>query len=111
MVLDMDLKPVQVCRTTDGWSPVQVDSASSPGNKYTVLVSPFVPVKEFVCGCKGFEIRGYCRHQRESLSLVCWWPLGMYQEAQSQEDKRNKICPHCGGPTKWEMVDAEETQA
>lgn len=103
----MDLVPVQICRTTDGWSPVQVPSSSSDGS-YTVLVSPFVPVKEFVCTCKGYEFRGSCSHQQKALDKVCWWPLGAHREEQDDDHRRRKECPHCGSPTRWEMVDAEE---
>ena len=109
----MDLKPVQVCRTLDGWSPVQIASNSTPGFHYTVLVNPYVTVSEFVCDCKGFEFRGKCRHQRQALDQVCWWPLVVRdpQPEQTDTQRRSKECPQCGGPTKWEMVDVEEVEA
>jgi hypothetical protein len=103
----MDLVPVQRCLTTVGWSPVRVAS-SSGGPNHMVTVSPFVTVKEFVCDCKGFEYRGYCSHQKKALESVCWWPLGQWKEDQTDTQRHDKICPHCGGPTHWEMVDAEE---
>ena len=106
----MDLVPVQICNTTLGWSPVHVSSSSDDGVKYLVLVSPFVPVHEFVCECKGFEYRGKCSHQRRALDQTCWWPLGAYKEEQSDEQRRHKVCPHCGNSTRWEMVDAEEAE-
>jgi hypothetical protein len=109
-LVTMDLVPVQVCRTTEGWSPVQIESHSAPGFHYTVLVNPFVTKKEFVCDCKGFEYRGTCRHQTEALSKVCWWPIVPRnpQFEQTDQQKRDKVCPNCSGPTKWEMIDADE---
>lgn len=106
----MDLTPVQVCRTLDGWSPVQIASGSTKGLHYTVLVNPYVTVREFVCDCKGFEFRGQCKHQRQALLHVCWWPKVIRDPQPEQTDvqRRNKECPQCGGETKWEMVDAEE---
>jgi hypothetical protein len=103
----MDLVAVQVCRTTDGWSPVQIESGSTKGLHYTVLVNPHVPVQEFVCDCKGFEFRGQCKHQHEAANKSCWWPM-VLDLKQTDSQRKEKICPQCGGPTKWEMVDADE---
>jgi hypothetical protein len=66
-----------------------------------------VKVSEFVCDCKGFEYRGTCSHQGKALDMVCWWPLGAHQQEQEEWDEKYMICPNCGGPTKWEMVNAE----
>lgn len=107
----MDLVPVQVCRTTEGWSPIQVESKTNKGFHYTVLVSPYVTKSEFVCDCKGFEYRGWCRHQGEALEKVCWWPLAPRdpQPEQTPYLRKAKECPQCGGQTKWEMVEVDET--
>ena len=105
----MNIKPVQHCRTTEGWSPVIVPSESNPDVGHVVLVNPYVSKREFVCDCLGFEYRGTCSHQEKALHKVCWWPLVTRPGIdQTPEQRHNKVCPYCGGPTKWEMVDADE---
>jgi hypothetical protein len=106
----MDLVPVQICRTTEGWSPVQVPSSSTKGLNYTVLVNPYVSKREFVCDCRGFEFRGHCRHQELALVHVCWWPIVPRQPQldQTDEQRKNKVCPNCGGATMYELRDIDD---
>jgi hypothetical protein len=101
----MELVPVQMCQTAIGWSPVQVDSVSHPGQLHMVLVAPTVTKREFVCDCKGFEMRGQCRHQVEALNKVCWWPLVRGHLEQTPAQARVNECPHCFGPTITVMKD------
>lgn len=102
----MDLKPVQMCQSTFGWSPVRIESASKPGQLHLVLVNPYVTKREFVCDCIGFEMRGTCRHQVEALDKVCWWPMVHGDIEQTPAQELTRECPHCFGPTRYEMVDS-----
>lgn len=106
----MELKAIQVCYSTEGWSPVRVDSHSNPDQQHMVLVNPYVTLREFVCDCPGFLYRGECRHQEEALQQTCWWPIrpGVNTVEQTAKQQRDKRCPVCDGPTKWEMVEVED---
>lgn len=85
-----------------------MESKSEPGKLHLVLVNPYVPKAEFVCDCKGYEMRGTCRHQKEALNKVCWWPMVRGEIEQSPEQTRINECPHCYGPTRLEVVNVQE---
>lgn len=96
----MNIKPVQECRSLEGWVPIEVESSSSD-NKYLVLVNPWGDIEGNICECPGYHYTGHCRHQEEAHASICAWKEG--QDPQTDEDKRAKICPRCGGPTRWIM--------
>jgi hypothetical protein len=95
----MQFVTYQVCLTGEGWQPVKV--ASSDGKSfYIVLVNPWGVEHENVCECKGYMHRGQCRHQLEASDRICAWEEGD-NEIQTDAQQRDKICPRCGGPTKY----------
>jgi hypothetical protein len=114
----MSLKSFQSCRTNDGWVPVQVASDSKPID-YTVMVCPWDNAQESICECPGYLFHGHCRHQFIAYDSLCRWDSvtgtvrnGVFIEpdAQTEEQRKNKICPACGGRTKYELevVDDED---
>lgn len=58
---------------------------------------------ELHCTCKGFHFRGTCKHVKEVEQKRCTWH-GAYDEPQTEEQEKNKICPVCGGPTEYVRV-------
>jgi hypothetical protein len=105
--MDQSLKivPVQVCRTSEGWWPVELPSASDPQMRYVVMVCPWGNAKENICECAGYTYRGECRHQVEAMDALCGWSElhEPKRHVQTDEQRTNKVCPRCGGPTKWTM--------
>ncbi len=104
------IKPVQECRSLEGWMPVIVASASNPDKKYTVLVNPWGDPEDNVCECRGFQYRGSCRHLKEAVEEVCGWNETEGTEQQTPEQRKAMICPRCRETTKWtmEVSDADE---
>jgi hypothetical protein len=104
----MKIEPYQVCRTSEGWTPVQIASSSSSGS-YTVMVAPWGHPRENICECPGYVFTGKCRHQEEAMDRVCGWTelqVGDYQ--QTKEQRANKECPRCHGETLWRMEIVED---
>lgn len=98
----MELRPYQVCRSRDGWVPVQVPSGSQPDLTYLVLVNPWGNSRENVCECPGYTYRGTCKHQEFAGQSLCGWIEGELP-LQDNEHREKKICPRCKGPSKWEL--------
>lgn len=97
----MKLVPYQTCRSTEGWYPVRVASSSGEGH-YVVLVSPW-SAQESICECKSYLYRGRCKHQDEAARRVCGWSELEHPQQQTDDERKMKICPKCGGATRWEV--------
>lgn len=90
---------IQECEKNGGWQTVEIESSSEPGKIYEVILPPWERIEEeIVCGCPSYEFRGRCRHQREALNMVCNWSE-LDGEPQTPDEKREKVCPECGGRT------------
>ena len=99
----MEIRPVQQCRSLDGWIPIEVDSSSTPGVKYVVLVNSWGGPHDAICECKGYEFNGGCKHQLLAFERVCRWHEQDGPEQQSVKQRKDKTCPRCGGATMWVM--------
>lgn len=105
----MNFRTFQVCRSTEGWSPVSVPSNSEPGTTYLVFVNPWGNVNENICECKGYLYRFRCSHQQEASDRLCGWiegrPVGKNALVveQTPHERKKKRCPMCAGPTKYEV--------
>lgn len=102
--------PVQVCRSLDGWLPVEIDSASDPDLTYVILVNPWGTAAESICECKSYEYRGRCKHQALALMRVCGWTELLSDQKQTREERKGKICPRCEGHTTWTMEVVEDDE-
>lgn len=99
----MNFRTYAICRTWEGWQPVEVPSSSGE-DVYVVLVNPWGDTRENICHCKGYSYRGECRHQQEAVLKLCHWhSLRPNALQQTPEQQTQKICPKCGGPTKYEV--------
>lgn len=112
-----EIRPYQACRTTEGWIPIEIPSTSREAI-YTVLVCPWQSPSENICECEGYLYGGYCKHQEMAQIAVCGWtelqvkPPKMEPEfVQTKAQRKNKICPRCGGPTLWRMEVDESDDA
>lgn len=99
----MHLRTYQMCRSKEGWAPVNVPSSSEVGKSYLVFVNPWGNVRENICECQGYLWRFKCSHQQKASEMVCGWMEGESLEVQDDEQKKKRICPACGGPTKYEV--------
>lgn len=106
----MNLRPYQQCLSSEGWQPVKVPSASREGESHLVMVCPWGTPHENICDCPAYFYRASCRHQLEAMDLVCGWSELVDKLAQTDEQKKYKVCPRCKGPTQWKMeVDNGDT--
>jgi hypothetical protein len=80
---------------------VQVRSASDPNQTYLVLFQ--TPDETPICECEGYKFRGTCKHQTLAQGALCKWSSLTGPEEQTPEQRRDKVCPRCGGPTEWRM--------
>jgi len=46
----------------------------------------------------------YCKHIDEALKQIECWHQQWGEESQTDEQRKNMICPKCGGPTEWVNV-------
>lgn len=95
------LIPYQACRAAEGWFPVRVPSSSNNG-VYTVFVSPWT-VHESICECQGYQFRGVCKHQEVAAKRRCRWTELSDPQQQTDDERKMRICPRCGGSTRWEV--------
>lgn len=63
---------------------------------------------------------GHCKHQHISFNSLCRWDsltgtVRQGQEigpdAQTDKQRKNKVCPACGGQTKYELEVIEDEDA
>lgn len=104
----MKIEAFQACRTTEGWIPIRMPSATSD-DTYTIMVCPWGLPRENICECAGYHYRGECRHQAEAMDRVCGWTaqqIGEYNQTEAQS--KSKVCPRCGGPTIYRMEVIDE---
>lgn len=95
------LRPVQRCKSLEGWQPVLVPSASSD-RQYVVHVNPWGQPSEAICECKSYQYRSTCRHQLEAIAQICGWSDEDGEE-QNLEQQKERICPRCHGKTYYTM--------
>jgi hypothetical protein len=91
---------VQECRSLEGWQPVSVLSQTVPDKSYTVLINPWGDPLDNICECQGYLFRGTCRHIH--TAKVCGWDE-FDSLQQTDENRKNMICPRCSGATRWAM--------
>ena len=104
----MEIKPYQICRTSEGWTPISVESDSGPGT-YKVLVAPWGHPRDNICECGGYVYTGKCKHQERAMDRVCGWTeLQVGEHKQTDEERKGMVCPRCKGETLWRMEVAED---
>lgn len=107
----MAIVPKMQCTSLNGWHPVEIESASDPDLGYVVHVNPWANRHEqHVCECKGYQYRGYCRHQAAAHSLHCGWNEVEGPEEITDEQRKDKVCPRCGEPTQWAMWEFDDEE-
>jgi hypothetical protein len=95
----------QQCREVDAAVvEVWVPSSSHPDKRHHVIIMDRDDPSEGICDCEGFGFRGYCRHLNEAEAYTCKWTEGDNPQ-QTEEQRRQKVCPVCGGKTEWMMED------
>jgi hypothetical protein len=97
-----EIRPVQTCRTNEGWIPILVPSSTQKID-YTVLVCPWGLSRENICECQGYMYTGHCRHQKIADDKLCRWQELYGPEKQEEAQRKMMTCPRCGGQTKWTM--------
>lgn len=102
----VDLINVQRCLNDGIMAEISVPSHSDPAVLYNVVIQSPNDPEDIVCECEGYLYRGYCSHQNEALAQICGW-TEFEEEEQTDDQVRQKICPRCGGPTEWRMIDAD----
>jgi hypothetical protein len=98
-----------MCLNTGVMTEIEVPSRTDEDKWYRVLVQDPVDIEEVICECRGYEVRGHCSHQKDALDAVCGWKEREGPEKQTNQQRRDKVCPRCLGPTKWivEVLDAD----
>jgi hypothetical protein len=102
-----ELKPYQSCRTSEGWVPVLIPSETEKRD-YTVMVCPWNHYRENICECLGYLYGSHCKHQLAAQEKLCRWSESEGPEEQTEEQRKNKVCPRCGGPTSWQLEIVDE---
>lgn len=83
--------------------PVKVRSTTNPDSIYRVYVNPWGAQEENICECRGYTYTGHCKHQMMAADMICGWSELDCDEQQNIFEKKSKMCPRCGGPTKIEV--------
>ena len=98
----MPIVSYQRCCDLSEYRTVEVPSASDPDKRYEVIVIDPEDPEQSLCDCEGFAYRGRCHHINDVHAKLCRWNSFDGIE-QTPEQRRNKICPVCSGPTEWKM--------
>src|SRR6201989_956355 len=104
----MTLVPMQECESVGGFIEVYVPSHTDPNTTYMCWVQDPSEVRSVICTCPGYTHRGECSHQQEALELLCGWDeYNRPAERQTDEQRKEHICPRCLGPAvpKMELID------
>jgi hypothetical protein len=67
---------------------------------YNVTVVDPTDPEDAICECKGYDFRGHCSHQAIAIQRLCRWVEGQGPD-QSNEQRKDKVCPRCGDQTEW----------
>lgn len=94
----MQFRTYEICRSNEGWQPIEVPSSSSD-TVYVVLVNPWGNPRENICACEGYNYRGQCSHQEKAQAKLCGWD----SRRSPLKPETPGICPKCDGPTKTEI--------
>lgn len=102
--MQMSIVMVQRCLSAEPWFEMSIPSSESD-KEYRVLVPwPDDEIDDLTCECMSFIHRGWCRHQGEAFESLCRWTSIEGPEKQTSEQRKDHVCPRCGGET---ISDAE----
>jgi hypothetical protein len=105
----MNIVPAMQCCSLDGWYPKLVTSSSDPDKEYVVHVNPWANRSEqHVCECMSYHYRGQCKHQKTAHLEHCGWNEMEGPEEPTEEQRRDRICPRCNGPSMWSMWESHD---
>jgi len=93
----------QRCCDLSEYRTYKVWSQSDPDKTYEVIVIDPDDPEQSLCDCEGFTYRGTCHHINDVHAKLCRWNSLDSEIEQTREQKREKICPVCAGPTEWKM--------
>lgn len=108
-MFDLELVPMQMCASINGPRTMGVPSDSDPLKTYTVS-GLFCERTWPKCTCPGYRfarkkvnfggrmVPELCKHILKAQEMVCGWHQ-LTGKAQTEEQRKNHICPECGGPT------------
>lgn len=104
----MAIVPAMQCCSLDGWYPAEVRSSTDPDVHYVVHVNPWANRSEqHVCECKSYQYRGYCKHQKAAHTLHCGWNEVEGEEIPTDQQRKERVCPRCGGSAHYAMWEIE----
>lgn len=94
------MRQAQRCTSHQPYHLIEVPSRSQQGVIYEVYsIFPDDPPEEYICPCRGFRYRGECEHQHIAHDHRCMWMELEGPEQQNEREKREFVCPRCGGET------------
>lgn len=91
---------------------IDVPSESDPDKTYTVTADfseRRMRNNEFYCSCPAYKYqkmgktKKMCKHIKKVKDQFCGWH-SMWGKSQTEEEKKNNICPECGGKTETVQV-------
>lgn len=85
----------QQCLSWNGTTKV----TGSKGDTYDVSLDG--PERQPHCSCTGFKFKKQCKHVDKVIADICGWNPQWCDEVQTEEERENRICPKCKGPTEF----------